>query len=154
MFNDLEDKSTDVAASWTTLLSAGGKPTQLKVGLSFIDRTRDFTSRRFRYIPITAGSGNLLPINLEQTPEALFASENVGTFFRFNEETRPVDAYDGAQTTASVYGMGDFTLSARLRLIAGARIERFDQEVNTFDPFGCSSRGSPPRTRTPTSSRA
>jgi outer membrane receptor protein involved in Fe transport len=136
MFNDLEDKSTDVAASWTTLLSAGGKPTQLKVGLSFIDRTRDFTSRRFRYIPITAGSGNLLPINLEQTPEALFASENVGTFFRFNEETRPVDAYDGAQTTASVYGMGDFTLSARLRLIAGARIERFDQEVNTFDPFG------------------
>ena len=136
MFNDLEDKSTDVAASWTTLMSAGGKPTQLKVGVSFIDRTRDFASRRFRFIPITAGSGNVLPIDLSQTPEALFASGNIGSFFRFNEETRPVDAYDGAQTTASVYAMGDFTLSSRLRLIAGARVERFDQEVNTFDPFG------------------
>jgi TonB-dependent receptor len=56
--------------------------------------------------------------------------------FRFNEETRPVDAYDGAQTTTSIYGMGDLALSSRARLIAGVRVERFDQEVNTFDPFG------------------
>lgn len=136
MFNDLEDRTADVAASWSTLLSAGGKPTQLKFGVSYIDRTRDFESRRFRFIPMTGGSGNVLPIDLTQQPEALFASENIGTFFRFNEETRPVDAYDGAQTTTSVYGMGDFTLSPRLRLIAGARVERFDQQVDTFDPFG------------------
>lgn len=136
MFNELEDRTADVAASWSTLLSAGGKPTQLKFGVSYIDRSRDFTSRRFRFIPISAGSGSTVPIDLRQTPEALFASPNIGTAFRFNEETRPVDAYDGAQSTSSVYGMGDFTLSARMRLIAGARIERFDQEVNTFDPFG------------------
>jgi outer membrane receptor protein involved in Fe transport len=32
--------------------------------------------------------------------------------------------------------MVDMVLSARSRLIAGARVERFDQQVNTFDPFG------------------
>jgi TonB-dependent receptor len=32
--------------------------------------------------------------------------------------------------------MVDISLSARSRLIAGARVERFEQVVNTFDPFG------------------
>jgi TonB-dependent receptor len=56
--------------------------------------------------------------------------------FRFNEETRPVDAYDGDQATTAGYGMVDISLSARSRLIAGARVEHFDQVVNSFDPFG------------------
>ena len=34
------------------------------------------------------------------------------------------------------YGMFDMALSARSRLIAGARVESFEQIVNTFDPFG------------------
>jgi TonB-dependent receptor len=69
-------------------------------------------------------------------PEEIYAPANIGTVFRFNEETRPVDAYDGDQTTAAGYGMVDISLSARSRLIAGARVERFEQVVNTFDPFG------------------
>ena len=47
-----------------------------------------------------------------------------------------MDAYDGDQTTAAGYGMVDIALSARTRLNGGARVERFDQTVNTFDPFG------------------
>jgi outer membrane receptor protein involved in Fe transport len=136
MFNALNDDSSDVAANWSTFLTAGGRPTQVKFGVNYVDRSRDFQSRRFRYIPNSANTGAAINADLSQTPETLFASANVGSVFRFNEETRPVDAYDGNQTTTAVYGMGDFSLSSRLRLIAGARIERFEQEVNTFDPFG------------------
>ena len=32
--------------------------------------------------------------------------------------------------------MVDIAFSARTRMIAGARVEQFNQEVNTFDPFG------------------
>ena len=76
------------------------------------------------------------PINLTQEPEVLYQSDNIGTFFRFNEETRPVDAYNGDQTTTAVYGMVDVALTASQRLVAGARVERFEQQVDTFDPFG------------------
>lgn len=136
MFNDLEDKTLDVAANWSLFSTSGDRPTQYKIGVNIIDRDRGFSSRRFRYIPNTAGSGGAVPANLTLSPEEIFSSSNVGTAFRFNEETRPVDAYDGQQTTTAGFGMMDMTVSARTRLIAGARVERFEQQVTSFDPFG------------------
>ncbi|MGD9904943.1 MAG: outer membrane beta-barrel protein [Vicinamibacterales bacterium] len=136
MFNTLDDDSLDVAANWSLFSTAGDRPTQYKFGVNVIDRSRDFTSRRFRFIPNTAGSGAAVPADLRQTPEQIFTSANIGPAFRFNEETRPVDAYDGQQTTYAGYGMVDVSLRANTRLIAGARVERFEQEVTSFDPFG------------------
>ncbi len=136
MFNDLEDKTLDVAANWSVFSTSGDRPTQYKFGINVIDRDRGFSSRRFRYIPNTAGSGGAVPANLTLSPEEIFSSSNIGSAFRFNEETRPVDAYDGQQTTTAGFGMMDMTISARTRLIAGARIERFEQQVTSFDPFG------------------
>jgi hypothetical protein len=135
MFSDLEDKTLDMTANWSTLLTRG-RPVQLKFGLGYVDRTRDFSSRRFRFIPITLTKDGALQFNNRLTPEELYTSANVGTAFRFNEETRPTDAYDGALTTASGYGMFDVALTAKSRLVAGARVERFNQEVRTLDPFG------------------
>lgn len=138
MFNYLNDDTVDGAVNWSVSTAAGGRPTQYKFGFNYVERTRDFRSRRFHFIPITtqkADAGNLL-FNPLQSPEELFTSSNIGTAFRFNEETRPVDAYAGEQKTASGYGMVDIALSARSRLIGGARVEQFDQTVTTQDPFG------------------
>jgi hypothetical protein len=138
MFNELNDDTADVSANWSTFNTTAARPTQLKFGVSYIERTRDFQSRRFRFIPITtqkADTGNLLFDN-RLTPEELYTPENIGFAFRLNEETRPVDAYAGEQKTTSGYGMVDIAMSARTRLIAGARVERFDQTVVTQDPFG------------------
>jgi hypothetical protein len=138
MFNTLDDNTLDAAANWAISRLAGSMPTQFKFGVNYVDRSRDFFSRRFHFIPITtqkADTGNLLYDPL-LPPEELFKPSNIGTAFRFNEETRPVDGYSGDQTTTAGYGMMDLTLSARSRLIAGARVERFDQTVVTQDPFG------------------
>jgi hypothetical protein len=138
MFNELADDTLDVSANWSVTTAAGGRPTQYKVGVSYVDRERDFRSRRFHFIPITtqkADAGNLLFNNLLQ-PEEIFVSSNIGTAFRLNEETRPTDAYRGDQTTTAGYGMVDISMTARTRLVAGARVERFDQTVTTQDPFG------------------
>jgi hypothetical protein len=136
MFNELADDTLDVAANWAIFNTAGGRPTQYKFGASRIGRTRDFSSRRFRMVPSVLNKDGAVPVNLALTPEELFAGANIGGAFRFSEETRPVDAYDGEQTTTAGYGMVDVSLAARTRLVAGARVERFDQQVNTFDPFG------------------
>jgi hypothetical protein len=138
MFNVLDDDTVDGQFNWSIFNTAGNRPTQYKFGFAFIDRGRDFQSRRFHYIPITtqkADSGNLLFDQTKQ-PEEIFVSSNIGTAFRLQEETRPTDAYRGDQTTTSAYGMVDVAMSARTRLIVGSRVERFDQTVTTQDPFG------------------
>jgi len=136
LFNDLEDKTIDVQLNWSLFQTSAGRATQWKFGASHVDRSRDFTSRRFRFIPVVVNKDAASPINLSQTPEELYASQNIGTFFRFQEETRPVDAYDGEQQTTAGYGMVDFAFLGGTRLVAGVRVERFEQVVNTFDPFG------------------
>src|SRR5688572_2379149 len=136
MFNDLTDETIDSSVNWSTFSTTGSRPTQYKFGFSYVERTRDFQSRRFRFIPIVLTKDGVPSVNQALPPEELYTSSNIGTAFRFNEETRPVDAYDGEQTTTAGYGMIDMTVSARTRLIAGARVEQFDQTVNTFDPFG------------------
>jgi hypothetical protein len=138
MFNTLADDTNEVAFNWATHTGAGGKPTQYKFGFSYVDRSRDFLSRRFHFIPITsqkADGGNLL-FNNTLPPEEIFVPSNIGTAMRFNEETRPTDAYRGDQSTTSGYGMVDIAMSSRTRLVAGARVEGFDQTVVTQDPFG------------------
>jgi TonB-dependent receptor len=131
LFNRLDDETLDVAASWSAFRTMAGRPVVYKVGPSYVHRTRDFASRRFRYIPT-----NAVALDLTRTPEELFVPANIGSAYRFNEETRPVDAYDAEQTTIGAFGMGDWVLSSRARLVAGVRVESFRQEVNTFDPFG------------------
>lgn len=131
MFNTLDDETLDIAVNWNLFSSLAGRPTLYKFGPNYVHRTRDFASRRFRFIPT-----NFRSVNLSQAPEALFASQNIGVDFRFNEETRPVDAYDADQRLTAFYGMADMALTGRARLVAGVRVERFDLEVNTFDPFG------------------
>ena len=136
MFNNLNDDTVDGQLNWSISRVGGGRPTQYKFGTQYVDRTRDFQSRRFHYIPITATKDGALQYSPTAAPEVLFTSSQIGTAFRFNEETRPTDAYKGAQTTTSGYGMADITLGGRSRLIAGVRVERFIQDVTTQDPFG------------------
>jgi hypothetical protein len=138
MFNKLDDDSLDASANWAVTTAAGGKATQYRFGARYIDRSRDFASRRFHFIPITtqkADTGNLLFDPL-LSPEELFVPQNIGTAFRFNEETRPVDAYAGDQSTTAGFGMVDISLGGGTRLVGGARVEHFDQTVITQDPFG------------------
>jgi TonB-dependent receptor len=131
MFNTLDDTTTDVAGNWSLAGTQwSGLPAQYKFGGSYVDRSRDFSSRRFRFVPVNTGG-----LDLTQPVEALLTPANIGPRFEIKEETRPTDTYDASQSVASFYAMTDLTMSSRVRLVGGARIERFDQEVNTFDLF-------------------
>jgi TonB-dependent receptor len=139
MFNTLDDTTLDVAANWSLMGTQWqSRPVQYKFGLSYVERERDFTSRRFRYVPIPGiGDANLFPgtMDLTDAPEELFTAANIGRYWEFREETRATDAYDAQQEVLSFYAMTDLSLGARTRIVAGARVEQFDQQVNTFDLF-------------------
>jgi hypothetical protein len=130
MFNTLSDDTTDGTASWSLFNSVNGLPAQFKFGGQYVHRTRDFTSRRFRMIPL-----NTSGVTLTAQPEDIFAEAHIGPNYEIKEETRVTDTYAGEQNTASGFGMVDLAFSSATRLIAGARVERFEQQVDTFDLF-------------------
>jgi hypothetical protein len=125
LFNEQSDDTLDVQANWSLLSTVAGRPVHWKFGPSYSRRTRDFSSRRFRYIPTNAPGGP----DLTLAPEQIFTAAGIGAFYRFNEETRPVDAYDAELENAAVYAQGDAALSSRARLVAGVRVERFRETV-------------------------
>lgn len=131
MWNDLDEDAVDLAANWTVAFSGPrGLPAMLKFGPAYSERNRDFSSRRFRFIPI-----NTVRFDLTQTPEQIFTPANIGPRYELREETRATDFYTADQRVVAGYGMLDLSLSMRTRFIAGARIENFRQTVDTFDLF-------------------
>ncbi len=132
MFNMLDEEAYEIAGNWTVAFAGPqALPASIKFGASYSDRARTFDSRRFRFIPI-----NVRRFDLTQTPEQIFTAENIGTRYELREETRETDSYDADQQVLAGYGMVDLSVNARTRFIAGARVENFTQNVNTFDPFG------------------
>jgi TonB dependent receptor/CarboxypepD_reg-like domain/TonB-dependent Receptor Plug Domain len=130
MFSALEDRTIDAAANWSTTAQMSGLPVQIKFGGSYVERERDFASRRFRFVPLDVSG-----LDLTRPADQLLTAGTIGPNFELKEETRVTDAYEASQSITAVYGMTDLSLSARARLVAGARLERFDQQVDTFDPF-------------------
>ncbi len=131
MFNDLTEDSVDVAFNWSTSFTNwAGLPTMVKFGPSYTKRDRDFSSRRFRFIPIVTQG-----VNLTLPAEELYTPQSIGPNFELREETRPTDTYNADQTVAALYGMIDLPLASQWRVIGGLRVEQFEQRVNTFDPF-------------------
>ena len=154
-FNDLVDDSLELSANWSSLFEQwNGLASQVKLGAAYIDRERDFHSRRLRFVPrnivgfggqatTTRSLARRLPmihqdaagVDLSLPAEQLFTAANIGSVFELKEETRGTDRYDAEQEVGSFYAMVDLPLSARARLVTGARIEQFRQVVETLDPF-------------------
>ncbi len=130
-FNDLLDNTVETSGNWSTLFEQwDGLASQVKFGSSYLDRDRDFLSRRLRFTPRNAAG-----VDLSAPVEEIFAPANIGRAFELREETRGTDRYDAAQRVGAFYGMVDLPLSARTRLVTGARVEQFSQQVETLDPF-------------------
>jgi outer membrane receptor protein involved in Fe transport len=131
MFNDLNDHVYEMGADWSTYTTQwSGLPAMIKFGPYVQFRDRDFSSRRFRFVPIAAGR-----FDASQPPEVLFAPENIGPIFELREETRNTDTYAADQTITAGYGMVDLPFTETWRFVGGLRVERSEQNVETFDLF-------------------
>jgi len=131
-FFNLDDNITQGGLGYTFFYSIGdgGRSGSLKAGVDHLKRTRDFTTRRFRFV-----TSNPLQFDLEKTPDEIFTAENIGpSGFEVREITGVNDAYDASHSINAGYVMADSTFG-KWRFIGGARYEDSDQEVITFNPF-------------------
>ena len=132
MFNELNDDTLDASGNWSVTSAVGGRPTRVS-SASATWNARATSSRAVSFIPITtqkADTGNLLFDNL-LLPQGDFHADQHRHGLPAERGDQADRCVRGDQTTAAGYGMVDFSISNRSRLIAGARVERFDQTVTT-----------------------
>jgi TonB-dependent receptor len=105
-----------------------------KAGAMMVDRDREVATRRFNFSARgDLGGDRDLP---RLAPEDLFSPALIGeNMWQFQELTLPTDYYTAAQDIIAGYGLVEFPVTSSLDLMGGARIERSDQVVETFEPF-------------------
>jgi outer membrane receptor protein involved in Fe transport len=108
----------------------GSKKGSIKTGGLWENKERSFDARLFGFISSFRAMQDgltLLPI------DKIFDPKNISSNgFLIKESTDKSDSYDAASTLYAGYGMLEQSLTERLRLIGGARVESFHQEMNSF----------------------
>ena len=138
----LQDYAVDVSRPFETGLPFtdfwSGLSAQLKTGLAYTTRDRNFTFRRFRTINQNLGS-----VDLTAPYGELLVPQNYGDFnaapFAFKELTQKSDNFTASQEIAGVYGMLELPLIRdRLRFVGGVRLEysyiKADGFTRRFEP--------------------
>lgn len=116
---------------WTQPLSQGEHATKLKLGGMATLRGRSFNARRFRFTGINGAD----PATLQLPANQLFTNDNIGRAIELEEWTRPTDAYAAQYNVYAAYAMADVSLSSRLRVVVGERVEIGRQTIQSFDPL-------------------
>jgi len=131
-FSDLTDKNLNLGLNLTIPFMQWNKlPAKFKLGGDFIMRDREIDSRRFRFKPADYST-----VNIAQDAEDIFVPDNIRpNGFQLEEDTRSTDNYKGEQVVDGGYLMIDTPILAKLRAVAGARVEFSDQKVTTYDLF-------------------
>lgn len=129
-FSELDDRESTVGVDWLVPIAISDDATaRLKVGGLGRLRDRGFSARRFLF-----GTSSSDFSVLGRSAEELFTPENVRAgYISFNDETVATDAYDAREALAAGYAMVDVPLGPALRLIAGARVEHWDVELDAIN---------------------
>ena len=131
MDSGLSETMWEPSIDWNTFFNLDRMTLNVKVGASYRDREREFSSRRFRF----AQGRNVNELDLTQPVEELLVADNINPdYFKITETTRSSDAYGAHQITRAGYGMLDSSIGD-WRFIGGIRVESNSQLVDTFDPF-------------------
>ncbi len=130
-FFDLEDQIRGGGLSWSTFYSASETSYgSIKVGVSTNRREREFDARRLRFVV-----ANQLQFDLSLPPEQLFTYDNIRPDgFEIREQTGANDAYDAYHDVDAGFAMLDASWG-KWRFVGGARYEKSDLEVRTYNPF-------------------
>ena len=130
-YSDLVDHGFSGSAALTIPFNIKGEKQLLKAGGSSLVRFRDFNSRIFRYVE----SSEKFDESYRQLPyDKIFATPNIAeNGFIIDEFTNPDDEYFGISTLNAGFVMLDNKISEKFRVIWGARLEYFEQYLNSHD---------------------
>lgn len=112
---------------------------EIKTGLNFQDRNRDFDARTLQVLRYQIpGANSFDPSLLSKSVEDIFDKTNFGklgrgkTGFLIEDGSQARDGYNGVSTTLAFYGMMDTRVGKFARFIYGARLEDFKQTLTSL----------------------
>ena len=122
----------DIVQPFTFL---GNRQNQLKAGLNYQKRNRDFNARLTGFGIVNTGN---FDYDLLLLPEdKIYAPANIGTLsngkqgFSLLELNRPSYIYDASSELFAGYLMADQRFGRKVRFVYGARLENFNQKLNS-----------------------
>ena len=133
VFEDLDDDSTEYRLGAQMPFSYGENWfVNYSAGVSALTKDRASDLRRFKFNVV--GSSVLNPVLLRQSLGNILTPANIGpNGFEVTEITRSLDNYNAEQTVDAYYFAVDAAYAELWRLVVGARYERNEQDVSTFD---------------------
>ncbi len=138
-FSSQNERAVTGGFDWTQPVLEGPKATSIKLGGAMSLKDREFEARRFAFRRNPGGNTDPLlcdGITYQSTcPDRLFVPDNIGDALALQENTFPEDSYTADLDVFALYFMGDISLTERLRLVMGERVEVTNQTVDPFDQF-------------------
>lgn len=110
---------------------------KIKVGYLHDNKDRDFSARSFGFRNIAGGNFQYEDSVLQGSVENIFVDQNINSkFIQVSEITKPSDSYTSSQVINAGYIMADATAFQRLKITAGARLERSNQQMTSKSNTG------------------
>jgi outer membrane receptor protein involved in Fe transport len=135
-FINLNENAQTAALNIVKKISVGAKDSgnelELKTGLFYEDKTRNFGARNLGYIKSIPSFQTTLPIDQLFNPQNF----NTVTGIRIDEQTNPNDSYKATNNLFAAYVSANFALGKKFNVIAGLRGEQNAQKLNSFDQLG------------------
>jgi TonB-dependent receptor len=127
-YRKLDDTQYNAQADWMTPFGFGWiRGSSLKFGGAYRDKTREFKSLLVSYVV-----NKLQPIDndiLRLPPERLFSPELVGSALVIQIPGQISQPYSADESIAAYYGMVDIPFMSRLRIVGGARMEKWSLDL-------------------------
>ena len=129
-FSNQTDANTSLKSN---ILMKFGSDLSLHSGFDLLFKNRDFQARRFNY---KGGDINSTHQDFYAAPEMVLRPTNVlNGALVFEDITGASDQFNGKQNVYAGFISADYKISPNWQLIAGARIERSEQEINLNKPL-------------------
>lgn len=129
-FSNQEEKFYVGKVDLTIPYNLGWRKGNIKLGGLYEDKEREFNAKLYGFVSFGANTPQelySLPVNL------IFDPKNINEKgFLLKEATDRSDSYDGASNLKAAYGMFEQAVTDKLRVIGGARIENYQQQMNSF----------------------
>ncbi len=135
-FINLNENAQTAALNIVKKIPVGAKDSgnelELKTGLFYEDKTRNFGARNLGYVKSIPSFQTSQPIDQLFNPQNF----NTTTGIRIDEQTNPNDSYKATNNLIAAYVSANFALGKKFNVIAGLRGEQNAQKLNSFDQLG------------------
>jgi outer membrane receptor for ferrienterochelin and colicin len=104
---------------------------ELKLGAFYENKDRKFDARNLGFVRANSNQFNVGTLPIDQ----IFAQQNINSTngVKIDEQTNASDSYTASNNQIALYASGNYSFTKKLNIIAGLRMEKNVQKLNSYD---------------------